>query len=49
MHNFPRLQTILQGYSNQGSVVLAKKKKKEKERHGDEWNTVESPEINKDT
>ena len=24
-------------------------KKKKKEIHGDEWNTVESPEINKDT
>ena len=39
----PWLQTILQNYSNQGSMVLAQKQKDRK------WNRIESPEINPHT
>ena len=42
-HISPRLQTILQSYSNQNSVVLVQKQTQ------DQWNTIENPEINPHT
>ena len=38
-YHAPCLQTILQNYSNQSSMVLAKKQT-------DQWNRIETPEIN---
>ena len=43
-HNSPRLQTILQSYGNQDSVVLVQQK-----RARDQRNSLENPEINPDT
>ena len=42
-HNSPRLQTILQSYSNENRVVLVQKQ------YADKWNRKENPEINPDT
>ena len=42
-HNSPRLQAILQSYSNQDSVVLVLK------RHTNQRNRLEKTEINSDT